>query len=331
MINCLQYVSRYRYTFQGQESDDEVKGAGNSINYTFRMHDARVGRFFTLDPLASKYSFNSPYAFSQNRVIDGVELEGAEYYRPAILTTEYWNSWWANIGKYETEDALKNMHHVALDILGVVPVIGELADGTNALIYAFEGDYVNAAISAAAMIPIVGEAGKVAKYAVKYGDEITGVISSTTRKFTTQAGAEKFIGAVAKYGEKAANALWDSYKLKGAMKGVLKEGEHAHHLIPVNLVKTNNVVRDALEAGYDINAKGNGIGLSPVKNGGVHAKHPNYTKQVEAKINKWASENEGYTPGQAKQFLEGLQKSLNKQVETGSKVGGTKVNELKLN
>lgn len=44
------------------------------------MHDPRVGRFFAVDPLASKYPHNSPYAFSENRVIDGVELEGLEYH-----------------------------------------------------------------------------------------------------------------------------------------------------------------------------------------------------------------------------------------------------------
>jgi RHS repeat-associated protein len=68
----------YRYGFQGQEMDNELKGEGNSINYTFRMHDPRVGRFFARDPLSSKYPHNSPYAFSENRVIDGVEVEGCE-------------------------------------------------------------------------------------------------------------------------------------------------------------------------------------------------------------------------------------------------------------
>lgn len=65
--------------FQGQEKDDELKGEGNSLNYKYRMHDPRVGRFFARDPLASKFPFNSPYAFSENRVIDGVELEGLEF------------------------------------------------------------------------------------------------------------------------------------------------------------------------------------------------------------------------------------------------------------
>ena len=68
----------YRYGFQGQEMDDEIKGEGNSLNYTFRMHDPRVGRFFAIDPLDKDYPWNSPYAFSENVVIHAVELEGLE-------------------------------------------------------------------------------------------------------------------------------------------------------------------------------------------------------------------------------------------------------------
>lgn len=68
----------YRYGFQGQEKDDELKGEENSLNYTFRMHDPRVGRFFATDPLEKSYPYYSPYAFSGNRVIDSGELEGLE-------------------------------------------------------------------------------------------------------------------------------------------------------------------------------------------------------------------------------------------------------------
>lgn len=68
----------YRYGFQGQEADDEIKGEGNSYNYTYRMHDPRIGRFFAIDPLAAQYAHNSPYAFSENIVINAVELEGLE-------------------------------------------------------------------------------------------------------------------------------------------------------------------------------------------------------------------------------------------------------------
>lgn len=37
-----------------------------------------IGRFMSVDPLAEKYAYQSPYNFSENRVIDARELEGLE-------------------------------------------------------------------------------------------------------------------------------------------------------------------------------------------------------------------------------------------------------------
>ena len=68
----------YRFGFQGQESEDELYGEGNASFFKYRISDNRLGRFFAIDPLAAEYPHNSPYAFSENRVIDGVELEGLE-------------------------------------------------------------------------------------------------------------------------------------------------------------------------------------------------------------------------------------------------------------
>jgi RHS repeat-associated protein len=77
-IEEIPQIAGYRYGFQGQERMDEVKGAGNSWDYKYRMHDARLGRFFAVDPLFKEYSYNSTYAFSENNVIAYVELEGLE-------------------------------------------------------------------------------------------------------------------------------------------------------------------------------------------------------------------------------------------------------------
>jgi RHS repeat-associated protein len=71
-------AGEYRYGFQGQEKDDEIKGEGNSVNYKYRMHDPRIGRFFAVDPLTSKYPHYTPYSFSGNKVIHAIELEGLE-------------------------------------------------------------------------------------------------------------------------------------------------------------------------------------------------------------------------------------------------------------
>ena len=77
----------YRYFFNGQESDGEVLGEGALHAFEYRMHDTRTGRFWSVDPLAGKFPWNSTYAFAENRVIDGIELEGLEWVPNKPLTT----------------------------------------------------------------------------------------------------------------------------------------------------------------------------------------------------------------------------------------------------
>jgi RHS repeat-associated protein len=83
----------YLYGFQGQERDNEFKGDGNSVNYKYRVHDPRLGRFLSIDPLAPKYAHNSPYAFSENIVINAIELEGLEAF--FVTGTTSTNKRWA--------------------------------------------------------------------------------------------------------------------------------------------------------------------------------------------------------------------------------------------
>ena len=46
--------------------------------FKYRMDDPQIGWFWSIDPLASKYVYNSTYAFSENKVTSNVELEGLE-------------------------------------------------------------------------------------------------------------------------------------------------------------------------------------------------------------------------------------------------------------
>ena len=70
--------SNYRFGFNGKEQDKETTGT-STYDYGFRIYNPGLGRFLSVDPLSSEYPFNSTYAFAENRVIDGVDLEGLEY------------------------------------------------------------------------------------------------------------------------------------------------------------------------------------------------------------------------------------------------------------
>ena len=74
-----QSASTNKYKFQGQElQDDHDLGW---YQFKWRMHDPAIGRFTTIDPLSEKYVHNSPYAFSENKVVAHIELEGLESVR----------------------------------------------------------------------------------------------------------------------------------------------------------------------------------------------------------------------------------------------------------
>ncbi len=62
--------------FQGQEHVDDL--GLNWDQFKWRNHQPDIGRFFNVDPLSEKYYYNSPYAFSENKVVAHVELEGLE-------------------------------------------------------------------------------------------------------------------------------------------------------------------------------------------------------------------------------------------------------------
>ena len=68
----------YRYGFNGKENDNEVKGDGNQIDYGMRVHDPRVGRFLSVDPLTRNFPWYTPYQFAGNTPIQAIDLDGEE-------------------------------------------------------------------------------------------------------------------------------------------------------------------------------------------------------------------------------------------------------------
>ena len=96
-----------------------------------------------------------------NRTLPEVEVEAKD--------TRSWVK--KNYQKY-----ISPIGHGILDVAGMVPLFGEAADGINAVWYTAEGNYVDAALSSAAMIPFAGWAAtgtKWTKNTIKAMDKVT--------------------------------------------------------------------------------------------------------------------------------------------------------------
>ncbi|HCM34217.1 RHS repeat-associated core domain-containing protein [Chryseobacterium sp.] len=91
----------YRYSSQGQEKQSETGWS----SYKWRNYDSALGRFFNVDPLAEKYAYQSPFNFSENKVINARELEGLE----AVLINENTIEWKVKVDNKLGQDYSKTL------------------------------------------------------------------------------------------------------------------------------------------------------------------------------------------------------------------------------
>ncbi|MER6347880.1 golvesin C-terminal-like domain-containing protein [Streptomyces sp. NPDC001595] len=136
-------------------------GGSGTYDMGFRNYDPGLNRFLTRDSysgamadmsLATDPFTGNRYAFAGGNPISFVELDGHLFGL-----------------------SLSDIGHAALDVVGLVPVVGEVADVANGIWYAAEGNYVDAALSMSSAIPLVGygaSAVKAGKYAKKGIDAV---------------------------------------------------------------------------------------------------------------------------------------------------------------
>ncbi len=107
--------------------------------------------------------------------------------------------------KAEEKSPLEGLHKV-LDGVGYIPAVGDLADLINSVIYAVEGDWSDAVISAAAMFIDGATAGRLARNSM----EIAGEAVEAVTKRAVKNSSGKFVGeATGDIGQDIAEEIWD--------------------------------------------------------------------------------------------------------------------------
>ena len=66
----------YRYFFNGQEADNEALVEGGLAGYEFRQYDTRLGRWWGVDPDATKFPDESPFLFCGGNPIQYLDKYG---------------------------------------------------------------------------------------------------------------------------------------------------------------------------------------------------------------------------------------------------------------
>ncbi|MFT4855854.1 MAG: hypothetical protein ACI9UV_000214 [Algoriphagus sp.] len=241
------------------------------------------------------------------RAID--ELVAADLSNPAIL--HLFNSYFSariaflkleNPNKYKYADgslnkmllyydAWKEAKHWALDLLGFVPFLGEPADLINGILYAIEGDGVNAALSTASAIPFLGWVTS----ASKMGMKVIGSASDLNSRKILRWFIDK--DQIIKFG--------DSNQLRGVL-GLTDPTKQAHHIIPwANVVQSNPVVQKAAKSGdaFHLNEALNRIPMDTWRN---QPNHEIYNNRIKALLDNFNTSYPNASPDDAYNFLNSL-------------------------
>ncbi|WP_197474518.1 AHH domain-containing protein [Tenacibaculum ovolyticum] len=205
-------------------------------------------------------------------------------------------------------EASKEIIHIGLDIGGMVPVVGEVCDVTNGVIYTIQGDGVNASLSFAAAIPIAGWAATGSKYAYKL------------TQYTINGTKIKLVLRILNDGSVYFGS--SGSKLRKAL-GLTNAAKHAHHLIPWAL-RNHSVVEKAAKSksAFHINEVLNGIPrLSNLHLTG-HTAYNNKIKQILNGFDSNASVDKSYN------FVSGLANHIRTVIQNNPNLNSGQIANL---
>jgi A nuclease family of the HNH/ENDO VII superfamily with conserved AHH len=210
------------------------------------------------------------------------------YFKYACATIKYEHPEWGKLRVYA--EAALELLHIAFDLGGFVPIIGEVFDFANGVIYTVQGDGTNAALSFSATIPIAGWAATSSKYAIKVLHLANGV--STTLKWI------KKLNGVIEFGSRK--------QLRKVLNLATGNPLIAHHIIPWIRRDHDLVQRAALsDNAFHMNEALNGIPLSEYQH---NFGHPGYLNKVKTKLDLlWNTYGQNsISPAQARSLVDGL-------------------------
>ncbi len=199
-------------------------------------------------------------------------------------------------------EAMKEEVHTVLDGAGLVPVVGEICDLANGVLYRIDGDMLNARLSVVSAVPLYGWGAASIRLGKKM---LTTTLGKTTLKWYGST-----LGAV-------------SFGRPGQLRrvlGITNNLMEAHHIVPFSL-STHPVVQKAARlasvAGQDIrafhpNEVTNGIALRDIFHRISSGNHPYYTARVLSRLDALPAST--MTPLQARAAIDQIIKDIRYQI-----------------
>ena len=249
----------------GYNGRDGVVTDDNGLIYMrARYYSPEMKRFINADIIPGEISDAitlNRFAYANGNPVSFVDPFGLSAERDVI--SEETNSWYTG----EISGAI----HFILDVAGFIPGWGAIADALNAVVYALEGDWVNAGMSALAAIPGFGDIASGCKWA--------------TKLFKSSSKIYKALDSVGSFMTK--------------IDDVIKNAEKASDILYVTSKGGDDVASRVAKYSDDM------IADYSSRLGGL----PDFSKMTRDEIGEWATSGSAYQKGLKGEFLAEIDQS----------------------
>ena len=118
----------YRFAFNGKEQEAQQEyGDHAHYDYGFRIYNPAIGRFLSVDPLAEKYVWVTPYNFAENSPIANIDLWGLQKWDMTHMDDNFKGATRKEIQRYRKEST-----KYAVAVVG-----GVVADFTGEAVFGY--------------------------------------------------------------------------------------------------------------------------------------------------------------------------------------------------
>lgn len=236
-------------------------------------------------------SFNTD--IQQQAMIDPIlVLQMAQEYLIQRAATKYNHPTWNEVEIYYS--VIWGLRHFVLDTLGLIPVYGEVADLANGVLYTIEGDGLNATLSFASAVPVVGWASASTKFGIKVINVANDVTSKVKLVWKVLPNNVIYFGS-----DNTCRA-----QLRKILGLAVGNPLIAHHIIPI-IRQGHQVIQRAAKSGnaFHLNEALNGIPLSSAVHSGSHA---NYNLTIKNKLDDFLEGHPNATPNECYNYVNNL-------------------------